>query len=498
MAAQERLQKVLARGGIASRRAAEELITAGRVRVNGKLVTELGTRVDPKKDKVELDGRLVRAEPLVYYAFHKPRGVVSTLSDPEGRPTLAEYLKDLPARVFPVGRLDFHTSGALLLTNDGELAQALLHPKRSVPKTYVAKVKGVPTDLQLEPMRSGLVLEPVPGEDEDRGPTRPADVDIVRHSPRDEESSDNDGTTWLRITLREGRNRQIHRMAEAVGLFVMRLARLSFAGITNDRLRPGERRTLSDKEITALRAAFLRPVEQAKLGAQRAAAGEGAGEDEETPAPRKGRAGAARGGENAGAEKDRFVGTGRPSGSRSPGAEARRAAGAAGGGRRAQSARAKTAEALRGEVGAGPARREERGGPRGDGPREGGIPRRDAGSERGRGTERAPREGAGGRGAQGASSAPPKERRGYGGAPSRGGEAGREPRGAGAGAPSRGDREKRGQGSEPRGAGAAGRAGAGRTGGSREGGRTGTGAGARRAGTSDRREESRGNRGRRG
>ena len=148
MAEGERLQKVLARGGIASRRDAEAMITQGRVTVNGEVVTTLGTRVDPVVDRVEVDGRAVEPEERVYFLFHKPKGIVTTLDDPEGRPAIKDFVKDLGARVFPVGRLDFHTSGALLLTNDGALANALLHPRNSAAKTYVAKVPGVPAGAQ--------------------------------------------------------------------------------------------------------------------------------------------------------------------------------------------------------------------------------------------------------------------------------------------------------------------------------------------------------------
>ncbi len=262
----ERLQKVLARAGVSSRRHAEQIILAGRVRVNGRVVTELGTRVDPRGDKVELDGRRIVAEPLVYYVFHKPRGVVTTLSDPEGRPTIADHMKDLPARVYPVGRLDFHTSGVLLLTNDGALAQALLHPRRDVPKTYVCKVRGVVTDLQIEPWRQGMVLRPTES-DPDEKPTRtlPAGVKVMRVTPPADGGGDGDrtpGSSWLEVTLREGRTRQIHRMAEATGLFVMRLARISFAGITSEGLRPEQYRPLTREEVTQLRAQYLRLVEQ--------------------------------------------------------------------------------------------------------------------------------------------------------------------------------------------------------------------------------------------
>nr|MBK7067167.1 rRNA pseudouridine synthase [Deltaproteobacteria bacterium] len=264
----ERLQKVLARAGVASRRHAEELITAGRVRVNGRVVTEMGVRVDPRRDKVELDGKRLVSEPLVHVVMHKPRGVMTTLSDPEGRPTVADILKNLPARVYPVGRLDFHTSGVMLATNDGALAQALLHPRKAVAKVYVCKVRGVVTDLQLDKLREGVMLAPSesdPGEAPRK--TLPADVKLLRHTPSmvsDERGEPiNDGATWMEVTLREGRTRQIHRMAEAVGLFVMRLARISFAGITAEGLRPGEKRTLTDDEVTLLRREYLRASEAA-------------------------------------------------------------------------------------------------------------------------------------------------------------------------------------------------------------------------------------------
>ncbi len=260
---QERLQKVLARAGIASRRHAEELIVAGRVRVNGRVVTELGMRVDAHHDKVEVDGRRIVLESPVYAILHKPRGVVTTLSDPEGRPTIAEHVKSLGARVFPVGRLDFHTSGALLVTNDGALAQALLHPRQHVPKVYLAKVRGVPTDAQLDAWRNGVVLPPTESDPDERPEkTQPAEVHVLRQAPPGEDSVTGAGATWIQVTLREGRTRQIHRMADATGLFVMRLVRLSFAGITTEGLRPGELRELTDKEVTALRVKYLRPIEQ--------------------------------------------------------------------------------------------------------------------------------------------------------------------------------------------------------------------------------------------
>ena len=233
---EERLQKVIARAGVSSRRAAEEMILAGRVRVNGRIITELGAKADPFKDKVELDGkRLVLEEPH-YLVLHKPRNVVSTVSDPEGRATVAEYFRKLDVRVYPIGRLDFATSGVLLVTNDGEFSNGLLHPKRSVPKTYVLKVQGVMEEEDVERWRSGVQLED--------GPTRPAEARILRVE---------DDKTWLEVTLREGRNQQIRRMGEATGFRVMRLARIAFAGITSEGLRPGDWRSLTKDELLSLR-----------------------------------------------------------------------------------------------------------------------------------------------------------------------------------------------------------------------------------------------------
>ncbi len=232
----ERLQKVIARAGVSSRRAAEALITGGRVRVNGRVVTELGTKVDTARDEVVVDGKRLLAESLVYLVMHKPRLVVSTLSDPEGRPTVKDLLKGVRARVVPVGRLDFHTSGVLLFTNDGELTHGLLHPKKAVPKTYVVKVTGEMTEADLKKWKTGVMLED--------GVTRPAEVTLLRHEA---------GKTWLEVTLFEGRNQQIRRMGEATGFPVMRLARQSFAGVTIEGLKPGAVRPLTVDELTSMR-----------------------------------------------------------------------------------------------------------------------------------------------------------------------------------------------------------------------------------------------------
>src|SRR3972149_6336567 len=154
-----RLQKIIAQAGVASRRAAEELIRAGAVTVNGKIVRELGTKADPQKDHIKVKGRLVQSkEPLTYLMLHKPKGVVTTLSDPQGRPIISDFLRGVKARVFPVGRLDYDSEGLLFLTNDGELAHALTHPRYGVPKTYQVKVKGVLTDEGLAKLQAGVSL----------------------------------------------------------------------------------------------------------------------------------------------------------------------------------------------------------------------------------------------------------------------------------------------------------------------------------------------------
>jgi 23S rRNA pseudouridine2605 synthase len=234
--AQERLQKILARGGIASRRAAEALITEGRVRINGRIVRELGTKADPWKDRIDVDGKRVVAEQLTYVAVHKPRGMVSTMSDPEGRPSMADLLKTLGARVYPVGRLDFATSGILLATNDGDFANGLLHPKKNVPKTYVMKLAGEMKEEDLDHWRNGIELED--------GKTLPAKVSLIRYEG---------GKTWIEVTIHEGRNQQIRRMGEASGFPVMRLARTVFAGISSEGLAPGRLRPLTREELTLLK-----------------------------------------------------------------------------------------------------------------------------------------------------------------------------------------------------------------------------------------------------
>lgn len=232
----ERLQKVLARAGLAARRKAELYITAGRVRVDGVVVSELGVKVDPRRQRIEVDGRRIQLEPACYGIFHKPRGMVTTVSDPEGRPTAQDVLAQVGVRVVPVGRLDFNTSGALLFTNDGDFAQALAHARSSVPKVYAAKVQKYVTEEDLELFRQSI--------DIDGKPTRPADVRILRREG---------DKTWLEITLREGKNRQVRRLGEHAGTPVVRLARLSHAGIDTVGLKPGKWRLLTTTELKELK-----------------------------------------------------------------------------------------------------------------------------------------------------------------------------------------------------------------------------------------------------
>jgi 23S rRNA pseudouridine2605 synthase len=243
----ERLQKVLARAGVASRRASEELIVAGRVRVNGRVVTELGTKVDAHKDRVEVDGRRLVAEKPAYYLLHKPREMVTTLDDPEGRATIADLLRKIPERVVPVGRLDYHTSGALLATNDGDMIDALLRPVSGVPKVYAVKFQGHLDVEELDALRNGVRLD-------DGYRTKPAEAFVLRQEQNH---------TWVQLTLTEGKNRQIHRMGDAIHRRVMRLARQSFAGISIDGLRPGEYRELKRDELQELKKKFLNPYRRA-------------------------------------------------------------------------------------------------------------------------------------------------------------------------------------------------------------------------------------------
>jgi 23S rRNA pseudouridine2605 synthase len=230
-----RLNAYLARAGVASRRRADELISAGRVLVNGAR-GELNTIVGAR-DVVEVDGERLEAQPLAYVLLHKPAGVVTTARDPQGRKTVVELVPHTP-RVVPVGRLDADTTGALLLTNDGQLAHRLAHPRYGVDKVYEAEVEGVPGDDALRALREGMALED--------GATAPAGARLLRRgSP----------SSVLELTLHEGRKHQVKRMCEAVGHPVRRLHRSRYAGLDLRGLEPGEWRELTTDELAALRSA---------------------------------------------------------------------------------------------------------------------------------------------------------------------------------------------------------------------------------------------------
>jgi pseudouridine synthase len=232
-----RLQKALAHAGLASRRKAEQWIREGRVSVNGEIVTTLGAQADPGVDRIAVDGRLInRVEPKVYYLLHKPTGYVSTCEDDRGRPTVLDLLRPIACRLFPVGRLDWDTEGVLLLTNDGELAQRLLHPRYHIRRTYLAKVAGIPT---AETLQRFAQVEQAPDHHERRPRVR-----LVRAGERH---------AWVEIHLWEGRNRQVRRMCEAVGHPLKRLRRVRFAGLELTGLATGQYRSLTPAEVVMLK-----------------------------------------------------------------------------------------------------------------------------------------------------------------------------------------------------------------------------------------------------
>jgi 23S rRNA pseudouridine2605 synthase len=246
---EQRLQKIVAAAGIASRRKAEELITSGRVQVNGQTVTELGSKADPERDQVRVDGKLLKKpQQFRYFMLNKPKGVVTTVSDPEGRPTVMKFFARAGARVFPVGRLDYQSEGLLLMTNDGELANVLTSAASQVEKTYLVKVSGKPTEGELEQLRRGVMIERGRrGEREGRVMTQPAKISLVR-------DTDN---PWYEVVLTEGKNREIRKMFEEVGHFVEKVRRVGFGPLVLD-VPPGETRELSEDEVTQLKRASRR------------------------------------------------------------------------------------------------------------------------------------------------------------------------------------------------------------------------------------------------
>ena len=237
---EERLQKILAAAGVASRREAEKIITAGRVRVNGKVVTELGCKFDADKVRISVDGKPIAQEAKAYYMFYKPRGVVTTMSDPQNRRSIADFVQNLPERVFPVGRLDFNTEGLLLLTNDGALAHELLSPRKHVDKTYFVRIAGNLSDADVKQLEQGMDIG-------DEKLTLPAKVSCLEQFPEEQEQT-------VMIKLREGRYHQVKRMFAKVGHPVLYLQRVSMGTLTlDDSLKTGEYRKLTADEIAALK-----------------------------------------------------------------------------------------------------------------------------------------------------------------------------------------------------------------------------------------------------
>ncbi|PYT62037.1 MAG: rRNA pseudouridine synthase [Acidobacteria bacterium] len=240
--ASERLQKIMAARGIASRRKAEEIIAAGRVTLNGRVVVEQGTKADPERDVICVDGKpLKRPERLVYFVLNKPKGYVTTVSDPEGRPTVMDLLPKRGERVYPVGRLDYASEGLLFLTNDGALAHKLMKAGSHVPKTYLVKISGKPEEKDIERLRAGISIEL---EDGRRVKTSPAKMRLAE-----------DGANpWYEVILIEGRNRQIRRMFERVGHRVEKIKRVRIGPLVLD-VEPGKFRELTGREVKGLKRA---------------------------------------------------------------------------------------------------------------------------------------------------------------------------------------------------------------------------------------------------
>lgn len=233
----ERLQKVLSHAGVCSRRKAEELITKGQVRVNGRVVRELGSEADPMRDTIEVMGEVIRRERPKYFLFYKPDRVITSLSDPEGRRTVADYFRNVRERVFPVGRLDYHSEGALLMTNDGELDNLLTHPRYQVNKVYEVTVRGRFSPKAAEKMAKGVKI--------DTGVTAPCEIEILEYNKEKNK-------TKVRMTLHEGKNREIRKMMEAFHHMVFELVRVQYAFLTLAGLKRGEYRKLTREEVKKL------------------------------------------------------------------------------------------------------------------------------------------------------------------------------------------------------------------------------------------------------
>lgn len=232
----ERLQKIISAAGVTSRRASETLITNGQVAVNGIIVTELGSKADPSTDTITVDGKALKiSAQRLYILLNKPPGYITALKDGQGRPLVTDLLKDVPDRVYPVGRLDYNTEGLLLLTNDGEWANRLMHPRHEIEKEYHVRVRGKVIDQQLKRMAEGVEL--------DDGITAPAVVALVKSGEQND---------WISVAIHEGRNRQVRRMCEAVSLSVVRLKRIRYGSLDLGTIRSGHFRYLTEAEVRAL------------------------------------------------------------------------------------------------------------------------------------------------------------------------------------------------------------------------------------------------------
>ncbi len=237
----ERLQKIIAHAGFASRREAETMIREGRVTLNGRVVTELGTKADGTRDHIKVDGKLItRPEPHRYIIIYKPKEVMTTVEDPQGRRTVIDLVRGVRERIYPVGRLDYHSEGLVLLTNDGDLAFQVSHPKHGSIKTYNVKVRGVPEDRIIDKLQRGITLE---GKR-----TLPCEISRLRTTGRGED----EGNCWFEVKLREGRTQQIRKMFQAVGHPVSKLRRVAIGPISDPKLTPGVWRELTKQEVKLL------------------------------------------------------------------------------------------------------------------------------------------------------------------------------------------------------------------------------------------------------
>lgn len=249
---EQRLQKLIAAAGLASRRHAEELIAAGRVTVNGKVVTELGTKADPVKDHIKVSGKLINPQidkrEKVYVLLNKPRGYLSSVTDPEGRPLVVDLLPPSLGRLHPVGRLDFNTEGLLILTNDGDLTNFVTAARNRVEKIYEVKIKGVPSDSAIERLRHGVTLD-------DGTRTAPAKIERLHET---------DTNAWFEISLHQGRNQQIRKMFDVIGHSVLKLRRVRIGPLTDENLKPAHWRFLADAEVARL----MKPKETRRRPAQ--------------------------------------------------------------------------------------------------------------------------------------------------------------------------------------------------------------------------------------